>query len=136
MHGRGVVWLTIVAFAFLVFAWVGVEVLRLPTRRRRFWRAGPTAGRACGSSCPWGSTIARTGQRAEALAFDGRKGPDGLNTLVNAFPGNELRDPLDMQPRRALRRPAMPPASPPPTPSPPSSPAFTACPRKPSPPTS
>lgn len=32
MRGRGVVWLTIVAFAFLVFTWVGVEVLRLPTR--------------------------------------------------------------------------------------------------------
>jgi ABC-type uncharacterized transport system permease subunit len=31
MRGRSVVWLTIVAFAFLVFAWVGVEVLGLPT---------------------------------------------------------------------------------------------------------
>jgi ABC-type uncharacterized transport system permease subunit len=32
MRGRGVVWLTIVAFAFLVFTWIGVELLRLPTR--------------------------------------------------------------------------------------------------------
>jgi ABC-type transport system involved in cytochrome c biogenesis permease subunit len=31
MRGRGVVVLTIVAFAFLVFTWVGVEALRLPT---------------------------------------------------------------------------------------------------------
>jgi ABC-type uncharacterized transport system permease subunit len=31
MRGRGVMVLTIVAFAFLVFAWVGVEVLHLPT---------------------------------------------------------------------------------------------------------
>lgn len=31
LRGRSVVWLTIVAFAFLVFAWVGVEVLGLPT---------------------------------------------------------------------------------------------------------
>jgi ABC-type uncharacterized transport system permease subunit len=31
MRGRGVVGLTIVAFGFLVFTWVGVEVLRLPT---------------------------------------------------------------------------------------------------------
>jgi ABC-type uncharacterized transport system permease subunit len=31
MRGRGVVWLTIVAFAFLVFTWVGVEALHLPT---------------------------------------------------------------------------------------------------------
>ncbi|MFO0951601.1 MAG: cytochrome c biogenesis protein CcsA [Isosphaeraceae bacterium] len=32
MRGRGVVGLTIVAFAFLAFTWVGVEALRLPTR--------------------------------------------------------------------------------------------------------
>jgi len=31
MRGRGVVVLTIIAFAFLVFTWVGVEALRLPT---------------------------------------------------------------------------------------------------------
>jgi len=31
MRGRGVMLLTMVAFAFLVFTWVGVEVLRLPT---------------------------------------------------------------------------------------------------------
>jgi ABC-type transport system involved in cytochrome c biogenesis permease subunit len=31
MRGRGVVRLTIVAFAFLVFTWVGVEALHLPT---------------------------------------------------------------------------------------------------------
>jgi len=30
-RGRSVVWLTFLAFAFLVFAWVGVEVLGLPT---------------------------------------------------------------------------------------------------------
>jgi ABC-type transport system involved in cytochrome c biogenesis permease subunit len=32
MRGRGVVVMTIVAFAFLAFTWVGVEALRLPTR--------------------------------------------------------------------------------------------------------
>src|SRR5205823_11807442 len=31
MRGRSVMVLTIVAFAFLVFTWVGVEVLHLPT---------------------------------------------------------------------------------------------------------
>jgi ABC-type uncharacterized transport system permease subunit len=31
MRGRSVMLLTILAFAFLVFTWVGVEVLRLPT---------------------------------------------------------------------------------------------------------
>ena len=31
MRGRGVVWLTILAFAFLVFTWIGVEALHLPT---------------------------------------------------------------------------------------------------------
>ena len=31
MRGRGVMVLTVVAFAFLVFTWVGVEALRLPT---------------------------------------------------------------------------------------------------------
>ena len=31
MRGKSVMVLTIVAFAFLVFTWVGVEALRLPT---------------------------------------------------------------------------------------------------------
>ena len=31
MRGRGVMLLTIVAFAFLAFTWVGLDVLRLPT---------------------------------------------------------------------------------------------------------
>jgi ABC-type transport system involved in cytochrome c biogenesis permease subunit len=31
MRGRRVMWLTAVAFAFLVFTWVGVELLHLPT---------------------------------------------------------------------------------------------------------
>ena len=31
MRGRSMMVLTIVAFAFLVFTWVGVEALRLPT---------------------------------------------------------------------------------------------------------
>ncbi len=31
MRGRGVVVLTIIAFGFLVFTWVGIEALRLPT---------------------------------------------------------------------------------------------------------
>ena len=30
-RGRSMMMLTIVAFGFLVFAWVGVEALRLPT---------------------------------------------------------------------------------------------------------
>jgi ABC-type uncharacterized transport system permease subunit len=47
LRGRGVIWLTIVAFAFLVFTWVGVEVLRLPTRHGGFGaRAAAAAGRA------------------------------------------------------------------------------------------
>jgi ABC-type transport system involved in cytochrome c biogenesis permease subunit len=45
MRGRGVIWLTIVAFAFLVFTWVGVELLRLPTQHGGF-STGATAGRA------------------------------------------------------------------------------------------
>jgi ABC-type transport system involved in cytochrome c biogenesis permease subunit len=42
LRGRSVMLLTIVAFAFLVFTWVGVEVLRLPTVHG----APRTAGRA------------------------------------------------------------------------------------------
>ncbi|WP_422927787.1 cytochrome C assembly family protein [Singulisphaera sp. PoT] len=42
MRGRGVMVLTIVAFAFLVFTWVGVEALRLPTAHG----ISRTAGRA------------------------------------------------------------------------------------------
>jgi ABC-type uncharacterized transport system permease subunit len=34
MRGRRVMWLTAVAFGFLVFSWVGVEALRLPTAHR------------------------------------------------------------------------------------------------------
>jgi ABC-type uncharacterized transport system permease subunit len=41
MRGRSVMVLTIVAFAFLVFAWVGVEALRLHTAHG----AAPAAGR-------------------------------------------------------------------------------------------
>jgi ABC-type uncharacterized transport system permease subunit len=43
MRGRSVMVLTIVAFAFLVFTWVGVEVLHLPTAHGMSRR---TAGRA------------------------------------------------------------------------------------------
>jgi ABC-type uncharacterized transport system permease subunit len=43
MRGRGVVWLTIVAFAFLVFTWIGVELLRLPTRHGGTTRAATAA---------------------------------------------------------------------------------------------
>jgi ABC-type uncharacterized transport system permease subunit len=47
LRGRAVMLLTIVAFAFLVFTWVGVEVLRLPTRHGgSSARAAATAGRA------------------------------------------------------------------------------------------
>ena len=41
MRGRSVMVLTIVAFAFLVFTWVGIEALRLPTAHG----AARTAGR-------------------------------------------------------------------------------------------
>jgi ABC-type uncharacterized transport system permease subunit len=41
MRGRSVMMLTIVAFAFLVFTWVGIEALRLPTAHG----AARTAGR-------------------------------------------------------------------------------------------
>jgi ABC-type uncharacterized transport system permease subunit len=41
LRGRSVVVLTIVAFAFLVFTWVGIEALKLPTAHG----AGRTAGR-------------------------------------------------------------------------------------------
>ena len=40
MRGRRVMLLTIVAFAFLVFTWVGVEVLHLPTAHGRSRRGG------------------------------------------------------------------------------------------------
>ena len=44
MRGRSVMVLTIVAFAFLVFTWVGVEVLHLPTGHGK-GRARAAAGR-------------------------------------------------------------------------------------------
>lgn len=40
MRGRSLMVLTIVAFAFLVFTWVGVEALRLPTTHGKPWTAG------------------------------------------------------------------------------------------------
>lgn len=45
MRGRGVVVLTIIAFAFLVFTWVGVELLRLPTAHGVARSADAQAGR-------------------------------------------------------------------------------------------
>jgi ABC-type transport system involved in cytochrome c biogenesis permease subunit len=45
LRGRAVVLLTILAFAFLVFTWVGVDALRLPTRHG-VASAAPAAGRA------------------------------------------------------------------------------------------
>ena len=39
MRGRRVMWLTAVAFGFLVFSWVGVEALRLPTAHHGVPRA-------------------------------------------------------------------------------------------------
>jgi ABC-type uncharacterized transport system permease subunit len=45
MRGRGVMWLTVVAFAFLVFTWVGVEVLHLPTAHGTQRPATATIGR-------------------------------------------------------------------------------------------
>jgi ABC-type uncharacterized transport system permease subunit len=41
MRGRSVMLLTILAFAFLVFTWVGVDVLHLPTAH-----GSATAGRS------------------------------------------------------------------------------------------
>jgi ABC-type transport system involved in cytochrome c biogenesis permease subunit len=43
MRGRSVMLLTVAAFAFLVFTWVGVEALRLPTAHgpaRTSWAGG------------------------------------------------------------------------------------------------
>jgi len=37
-------WLTAVAFGFLVFSWVGVEALRLPTAHHGVPRAAATGG--------------------------------------------------------------------------------------------
>lgn len=44
MRGRGMMLLTIVAFGFMVFAWVGVEALRLPTAHGAAKPAGRMAG--------------------------------------------------------------------------------------------
>ena len=40
----------------------------------------------------------------EALAFDGPKYAAGLDLLARDFPRQRARDPLDLQPGRALRR--------------------------------
>jgi ABC-type transport system involved in cytochrome c biogenesis permease subunit len=49
MRGRSVMWLTILAFAFLVFAFVGVDVFRLPTAHGRGRGAAAAAGSGRGS---------------------------------------------------------------------------------------
>ena len=46
MRGRGVVWLTILAFAFLVFTWIGVEALHLPTSHGASRGSSAVVGRA------------------------------------------------------------------------------------------
>ncbi len=46
MRGRSVMVLTMIAFGFLVFTWVGIDLLRLPTAHGASRTAKATAGRA------------------------------------------------------------------------------------------
>ena len=82
--------LTIVAFGFLVFTWVGVEALRLPTAP---WhghgdgrREDDVAVRLLAMGVDHRSAPASV---REALAFDGPRCAEGLEALSRAFPGNE-----------------------------------------------
>ena len=87
MRGRSVMVLTIVAFAFLVFTWVGVEVLQLAHGpwRRQDGRGGRREAAGAGGRSPLG-----TGRVREALAFDGPQGGRGSGALARTFPGNEF----------------------------------------------
>ncbi len=91
MRGRGLMVLTIVAFGFLVFTWVGIEALRLRTAdgagelARR--REGGDAVRLLAMGVDHRSAPASV---SEALAFDGPRCAAGLQSLAGAFPGNEL----------------------------------------------
>ena len=89
MRGKSVMVLTIVAFAFMVFTWVGVEALRLPTAHGADYDRGkddrPVRLLALGVDHRSAPASIR-----EALAFDGTKCAQGLDLLAQHFPGNEF----------------------------------------------
>ena len=89
MRGRSVMLLTILAFAFLVFTWVGVDVLRLPTAHGRSAVAAGGEGAVKLLALGVDHRSAPAAIR-EALAFDGPKGAEGLAALARTFPGSEF----------------------------------------------
>ena len=91
MRGRSVMVLTIVAFAFLVFTWVGVEALRLPTAHGATGTSSSRKDRDAVRLLALGVDH-RSAPAAvrEALAFDGPKYGEGLGLFAEAFPGNEF----------------------------------------------
>ncbi len=83
--------LTVVAFAFLIFTWVGVDLL-LPTAHG-VPPAGATPGAGEGDMRLLAVGVdhhsAPTSVR-EALAFEGPRRDEGLDALLAAFPGVEF----------------------------------------------
>ena len=90
--------LTIVAFAFLVFTWIGVEALRLPTAHGATEtstdRKDQNTVRLLALGVDHRSAPAAV---REAIAFDGAKYGKALGLLAADVPGQRVRDPLDMQ---------------------------------------
>ena len=91
MRGRSVMVLSIVAFAFLVFTWIGVDALRLPT-------AHGASGNSTSQRIVYAVRLLALGvdhRSAPAggprsMAFDAAKYGRGLGLLAAAFPGNEF----------------------------------------------
>ena len=95
--------LTIVAFAFLVFTWVGVEVLHgCPRLHGALQDGGEDAVKllAAGGRSPLGAG----GRSARRSRSSGRKGAEGSTRLARTVPRQRVRDPLHLQPGRGLRR--------------------------------
>ncbi len=91
MRGRSVMVLSIVAFAFLVFTWIGVDALKLRSGPRRDGgfdhRKDRNAVRLLALGVDHRSAPAAV---REAIAFDADKYGKGLGLLAEAFPGNEF----------------------------------------------
>ena len=102
MRGKRVMVLTAVAFGFLVFAMVGVGPI-LPTDHGAARAGGEVAVKllALGVDHRSAPTAVR-----EALAFDGPRRDEAPRRPRRRLPRRGVRHPLDVQPRRAVCRPA------------------------------
>ena len=90
MRGKSVMVLTIVAFGFLVFTWVGVEALRLPTTHGIVQDHDHGEDKDTVSCWPWELTTGpHLHQFARHWPLTAPNSIRGLDLVTRTFPGNE-----------------------------------------------